>query len=598
MPSEHPHPPHPARAASPWTWLKPHAAPLLTAALLLLGYSALQLLAPYLTGLAVDRHLLPQNPNGFARLLLALLAVYLVSWLTRALVGWLVTRTGQRLLHALRTALFARLQSLPLRFFDTHATGDLMARVLDDSDMAQAWLSEGLAQGLSHSAQAVGLAVVMLVLAPRLAVAVLAVAPFLALWSGRLLPRLLSAYRRAREIAGRVQAAFQEGLSTVRVAQAFAQEETRQTQVAALTQESYAANLAAQRLGALFAPTLGIFNTAGMVLVLGFGAWELQQGRLSLGLLVTFLGYERRFFSAVQGLLGLAAGAQQARAAWERLRMIWDAAPEVQPPDAHVLPPLRGEVCFEDVTFAYDEGTPVLQGVSFHITPGQCVALVGPTGVGKTTLVNLLLRYYTPQRGRILVDGYDIASVDVASLRRQIGLVLQEPVLFAGTVLENLRFGRPDATEEEVAALMRELGVDDFIRALPGGYATRIGERGVTLSQGQKQLIAIARTLLTDPRILILDEATSSVDPTTEHLLHAALARLREGRTTLLIAHRASTVQMADWVIVLEGGRVVAQQARESSLSELHETDGDDKAAGSPPRFGTNQSCTMTTDTA
>lgn len=562
MSSELPHPPYPERAASPWTWLKPHAAPLLTAALLLLGYSALQLLAPYLTGLAVDRHLLPQNPNGFARLMLALLAVHLASWLTRALAGWLVTRTGQRLLHALRTELFTRLQNLPLRFFDAHATGDVMTRVLDDSDTAQAWLSEGLVQALSHVVQALGLSVAMFVLAPRLAVAVLAVAPLLALWVGRLLSRLLMAYRRARETAGRVQAALQEGLSTVRVVQAFAQEETRQAQVDTLMQESYEANLAAQRLGALFAPTSSVFNTAGMALVLVFGAWELQQGRLSLGLLVTFLSYERRFFSAVQGLLGLAAGAQQARAAWERLRLIWDATPEAQPPNARALPPLRGEVCFEEVTFAYDEGTPVLEGVSFRVAPGQCVALVGPTGVGKTTLVNLLLRFYTPQRGRILVDGYDIATVDAASLRRQIGLVLQEPVLFAGTVLENLRFGRPDATEAEVVALMRELGVDDFIRTLPEGYATRIGERGVTLSQGQKQLIAIGRTLLTAPHILVLDEATSSVDPATERLLHTALARLRVGRTTLLIAHRGSTVQLADWVVELEHGRVVDRRAQ------------------------------------
>ncbi len=547
-----------ARAASPWTWLRPHAARLLAAALLILAYSALQILAPYLTGLAVDRHLIPRQPPGFTRLMLALLGVYLGTWATRALAAWLVAQVGQAVLYALRTALFARLQRLPLSFFDRQATGDVMARVMEDSDTAQVMLSDGLANALSHALLAAGLLSAMVWLQPRLALALLAIVPLLAVWAGCLWPRLLAAYHHARATAGRVQAELQEALSAVRLVQAFGQEETRQARMAEVTQESYEANLAAQRLNALYGQMVGVFNTAGLALVLGLGAWEVLQGRLSLGVLVTFLGYERRFFTSVQGLLSLAGYWQQFRAAWARLCLLWETAPEPQEDGALVLPPLRGEVRFEGVSFAYDE-TPVLQEVSFTVAPGQCVAIVGPTGVGKTTLVNLLLRFYTPQRGRILVDGYDIAQVDAASLRRQIGLVLQEPMLFAGTVLENLRYGWPDATEEEVMALMRELGTDALIRRLPEGYATRIGERGVTLSQGQKQLLALARTLLSQPRLLVLDEATSSVDRATERALELALQRLMAGRTTLLIAHRLSRVQHADWIVVLHEGRAVEQ---------------------------------------
>jgi len=279
---------------------------------------------------------------------------------------------------------------------------------------------------------------------------------------------------------------------------------------------------------------------------------------MSLGQLVTFLGYERRFFPLLQGLLGLASYRQQARVAWRRLQPFWETPAEAQPVQPLPLPDLRGELCFDDVSFAYAE-TPVLRHVSFSVAPGQRVAIVGPTGVGKTTLINLLMRFYTPQQGRILLDGHDVKAVDAQDLRRQIGLVLQEPVLFAGSILDNLRYARPGVTEEEITALLRELGAEAWIRSLPAGYNTRIGERGVTLSQGQKQLLAIARTLLARPRLLVLDEATAALDRQTERLIHQALQRLMEGRTTLLIAHRLSSVKDADWIVVLREGRVVEQ---------------------------------------
>lgn len=564
--------PHPARPPSerepsPRTWLKPHAPHLAAATLLLLAQSLLQILAPYLTGLALDRYIIPKTYAGFTRLMVMIIGVYLAAWATRALAGWILAGVGQDMLHTLRLELFTRLQTLPLRFFDTHATGDLLARLRDDSETVQNFLTDTLAEALSRALLTVGLMVAMVWLQPRLALVVLVVAPLMVLWSVGLLPRLLNAYQRMRETAGRVEAELQEDLSSVRLVQAFAQEKQMEARVAALTAEHYEANVSAQRLGALFSPGLTVFGTLGMALVLWVGAQELQQGRLSLGQLITFLTYERRFYPLLQGLLTFAAYGPRYQVAWRRLRLLWETEPEVQPARALVLPELRGELRFENVSFAYDE-KPILQEVSFSVQPGQRVALVGPTGAGKTTIINLLLRFYTPQQGRILVDGYDISTVDALSLRRQIGLVLQDPLLFAGTVLENLRYGRPEATEEEVAALMRELGAEALIRSLPEGYATHVGERGVTLSQGQKQLIAIARTLLTRPRLLVLDEATAYVDRHSERVLHHALQRLMEGRTTLFIAHRLSSVQDADWILVLDKGRIVEQGTHTELLAQ------------------------------
>ncbi len=536
-------------------FLKP---PILAATLLIVLNGGLQLLGPYLTGLAIDRHILAGQRTGFLGLMLVLLGVYLAIWLTRALAAWLLTRAGQGLLYTLRTELFARLQVLPLSFFDAHASGDLMARLLDDSETIQTLLNEGLAQAFSQLLLALGMLGAMAWLQPRLTLAVLTLAPLLFLWSGWLLPRLQQAYQRVRELAGRLEAELQEELSQIRLVQAFAQEAQMQTRMEQLTQESVTANLSAQRWSVLLNVAPALLSTVGTALVLWLGAQAIQQDAMSLGQLVTFLGYERRFFPLLQGLLGLASYRQQAQVAWRRLQPLWETPAEAQPANPLPLPHLRGELRFDDVSFAYAE-TPVLSHVSFCVAPGQRVAIVGPTGVGKTTLINLLMRFYTPQQGRILLDGYDVSTVDANALRRQIGLVLQEPVLFAGSILDNLRYARSDVTEEEIAALLRELGADDWLRSLPEGYNTRIGERGVTLSQGQKQLLAIARTLLARPRLLVLDEAIAALDRQTERLIHQALARLMEGRTTLLIAHRLSSVKDADWIVVLREGRIVEQ---------------------------------------
>ncbi len=549
-------------ASAPTLWrqhaLRTQAPALMLVVLLLLGNGGLQLLAPYLTGLAIDRYILPGVRAGFSQFMLLLLGVYLATWLTRAFATWSTSRMGQALLYDLRTALFEHLQALPLAFFDTHANGDVIARMLDDSETVQTLLSEGLTQALSQGVLALGFLGAMLWIQPGLALAMLILVPLLLAWSGWLLPRLQRSYQRVRELSGRLEAEFQEDLSHVRLVQAFAQESQIEARVASLTQESMTANLSAQRWQVLLSSVPAVLSTAGIALVLWLGAMRIQQGHLSLGALVAFLGYERRFFPLLQSLVGLAAYTQQGRIAWQRLRLIWDTPAEVQPAQALRLSEVRGELAFEGVSFGYGD-TPVLQDVSFCIAPGQRVALVGPTGVGKTTLINLLLRFYQPQRGRILLDGYDLSMLDAADLRRHIGLVLQEPFLFAGSILDNLRYARPEASRDEIEALMQELGVEAWIRSLPEGYATRIGERGVTLSQGQKQLLAIARTLLAHPRLLVLDEATAHVDRHTERLIHQALERLMEGRTTLMIAHRLSSVKDADLILVLREGRLVEQ---------------------------------------
>jgi ABC-type multidrug transport system fused ATPase/permease subunit len=376
-----------------------------------------------------------------------------------------------------------------------------------------------------------------------------------------------AASRLSRQKLGEVSSELEENISGVKVVQAFGREDQTAQEFRQVNAQNRDANVEAQTVTSAFRPTLDIFSTAGVALVLGAGGLMALEGAITVGLIFTFLGYVRRFFQPVRAIGMLYAQVQTAIAAAERVFELLDTPPRVEDrPDAERLEAVAGRIVFDHVTFAYEEDETVLQDVSFTAEPGEMVAIVGPTGAGKTTMVNLLMRFYDVTEGRVLVDGHDVRDVAKESLRRQVGMVLQDTFLFAGTIMENIRYGRLDATDEDVVAAAETAGADTFIQRLPDGYDTELSERGASLSLGQRQLIAIARAVLASPRILILDEATSSVDTRTERVIQAGMNTLMQGRTSLVIAHRLSTIREADQVLVLDDGQIIERGTHASLL--------------------------------
>ena len=534
-----------------------------------------RLAGPYLIGMAIDRyispaadatHALPLLPAaldpraGLAMLMLLLLFTYLLNWAATAGQFYMMVLVGQRLLYHLRAQIFDRLQALSLSFFDRNEAGDLMSRLTNDTEVINAVLSGGVVQFASSLLMVVGIGAAMLLINWQLGLATLTTVPLMLVTTAFFSRRARAAFRRTRETLGAVSSELEENISGVRVVQAFGRERASMQEFDAANLANRDANVAAQSITSAFSPTLDVISSVGLAIVVAYGGYLALQQVGSVGTIVTFLFYVRRFFEPLRGVANLYTQLQAALAGAERIYDLLDARPEVvDAPDAIDLPPLVGEVEFDDVHFAYKSGEPVLNGVSLKVRPGQTVALVGSTGAGKTTIVSLLARLYDVTSGAVRVDGHDVRQVTQASLRRQLGVVPQDTFLFSGTVLDNIRYGRLDASDEEVVAAARLARADDFIRRLPQGYQTELGEKGARLSQGQRQLIAIARAALADPRILILDEATSSVDTRTERLIQEALRELLAGRTAFVIAHRLSTVQSADRVLVIEDGQIVEQ---------------------------------------
>ncbi len=549
-------------------YLRPYWAMLAVAGSMVLLNTVAQLAGPYLTGRAVDDFIVRQDLPGLHRTMLLLLATYVTMWLTQFVQFRATITIGQKVLFAMREQLFDHFQTLALRFFDQREAGDLMSRVTNDTEAINATLNMGLVQFIGNILFLVGVLVSMVALNWQLGLISMSVLPLMFLSTAYFSKRVRAASRTSREKLGQVSSELQENISGVRVVQAFGREKETIQEFRKVNAQNRDANVQAQTVTSAFAPTLDIFSTVGIALVLGFGGVMALEDAVTVGLLVTFLGYVRRFFQPVRAIGALYAQVQTAIAAAERIFALLDERPEiVDAPAALALPPLEGRVVFEDVTFGYKADEPVLRNISFTAEPGQTIAIVGPTGTGKTTMVNLLLRFYDVDAGQILVDGHDVRSVQAGSLRRQVGMVLQDTFLFAGTVMENLRYGRLDASDAEVFAAAQAAGADDFIRRLPDGYETELGERGASLSQGQRQLLAIARAILADPRILILDEATSSVDTRTERLIQAALTRLMTGRTSIVIAHRLSTIHNADQVLVLCRGQIIERGTHKSLLA-------------------------------
>jgi ATP-binding cassette subfamily B protein len=517
------------------------------------------LAGPLFMGRAIDQ-LVRRDPAALSRLALLMLGAYGLSAVAQLAQGTLIAGVSQRAMRAIRADLFGHLQTLSLRFFDTRAQGDLMSRLTNDMDAISRVLTDNVAQFFTGLLSLGGILFIMFALSPWLALGSMIVFPTMIGLVGAVGRRTRTAFRRYQADLGTLNAVLEETYSGQRVVLAYGQGQSVLAQFDRANEAVRTTGAQAMTLSLVVMPLMGILANANVAILGGLGGWMAIRGMVTIGTIAAFISYSRRFAEPLRQLGDLYNQIQGALAGAERIFEILDTAPDqTDPPHAPDLPRVVGEVGFDHVTFAYVPGIPVLQDVCLRALPGERIALVGPTGAGKTTLVNLLSRFYDLQAGAIRIDGIDIRTVTRDSLRRQLGVVLQQSFLFAESVLENIRYGRLDATDEEVFAAARLARADGFIRRLPRGYHTVLSEGGASLSGGQRQLLTIARAVLADPAILILDEATSSVDTRTEVQLQEALHDLMKGRTSFVIAHRLSTIANADRVVVIEEGRIVEE---------------------------------------
>jgi ATP-binding cassette, subfamily B, bacterial len=529
--------------------------------------TAAALAPPPLAKLAIDEGIVPGDLSTLTLVVIAFLASALIYWGATYAQTYLVGWVGQRVLQDLRIQLFAHLQTLSVGFYSRRQAGVIISRLTNDVQALDQLVSDGVVTLFSATLTLVGTAVILVVLDAELALLTFIVFPLLAL--GSLAFRIVSAnaYRLTREKVAAITAYLQESLSGIRVVRAFAQEERHLARFGELNEDNYDANMRTVYLNAAYFPSVELMSAVATAGILVYGGVQAIEGEVTVGVLVAFIAALNNFFDPIQQLSQLYTTYQAGMAALDKIFELLDEEPELRDrPGAIELDRIRGEIVFDDVTFSYGSGE-ALSNVKLHVPPGQTVALVGSTGAGKSTFAKLVARFYDPTEGRVLVDGHDLRDVAARSLRSQMGIVPQEAFLFSGTIGENIAFGAPDATPEAVEAAARAVHAHDFIAALEHGYDTQIGERGIQLSAGQRQLVAFARALIADPRILVLDEATANVDIHTEGLIEAGLRRLLAGRTAIVIAHRLSTIRTAGRIVVLDHGRVIEQGTHDELLA-------------------------------
>ena len=567
--------------------LRPYRAQVVLMLAALLIATAAALAPPYLTGRAIDDGIRAHDESALTVIVLVFIATSALLWAATYAQTYLVGWVGQRALRDLRERIYRHLQAMSIGFFTRRRPGVLISRMTNDVQALDTLVTDGVVTLFSSTLTLLGVIVILLALDVQLALVTFLTFPLLAVAS--IVFRVISAdaYRLTREKIANITAYLQETLSGVRVVRSFGREAQHVSRMSELNEENRVANMRTVYLNASYFPAVELLSAIGTAAIIVFGGYQAIEGNIEIGVVVAFIGYLTQFFDPIQQISQLYTTYQQGMAALDKIFDLLDTEPDmVDRPDAIDPGTLRGEIELEDVWFSYAHGGDAsaeqvaemaigeaeehawaLAGIDLHIPAGQTVALVGETGAGKSTMAKLVARFYDPQRGRVLVDGHDLRDLSSAALRSQLGIVPQEGFLFSGTVRENIAFGRPDADEQEIIAAAGTVGALPFIERLADGFETEVGERGVHLSAGQRQLVAFARALLAEPRILILDEATSNVDVRTERVIEQGLERLLHGRTAIVIAHRLSTIRRAGRIVVLEHGRIAESGTHEELIA-------------------------------
>jgi len=559
-----------------FAFMKPYAKQMLPVIIVMMILGTITRLAvPLLISLAIDKAINPQigidNPS-YSLLYTytgVVLVLYIIQWAANTYRIKFTNIIGQRVIYDLRSALFKHIQKLSFRFYDTRPAGSVLVRITNDVNSLQDLFTNGVVNSMIDCVQLAGIIVILLFLNWKLAIAVMITVPLMFIVSTKLRKKIRMAWQDVRVKQSRINSHLNEAIQGIRVTQAYTQEKENIsffTEMNAVNRKSWDR---ASAMNQTFGPVIEITGAIGTFILFFYGAYLLKSGAMTVGLLVAFANYVGNFWDPINRLGQLYSQLLVAMASSERIFEYLDEVPNVaEGKEAKELPPIRGDVNFKNIVFEYEKGRHALKGISLDVTAGQSIALVGHTGSGKSTIINLLSRFYDPVEGQILVDGIDIRDVTIESLRSQIGIVMQDTFIFSGSIRDNIRFGRLDATDEEVEAAAKAVNAHEFITNMPGGYDTQVEERGNVLSMGQRQLLSFARALLANPRILILDEATASIDTETEVKIQEALKTLLQGRTSFIIAHRLSTIRHADHIVVLDHGRIQEQGTHESLMTQ------------------------------
>lgn len=548
-------------------YLSPYKSTLAAVLVFVLAYISLGLLEPYLLGRAIDEYISARQIDGLSTLALLLLTAYVFDNVFQAASSWLMARISQDALRRLRRDLFEHLQKLSIHFFDSHTAGELMSRLTNDIEAINQAVSQNVVSLVASVLSLTGIVIAMFILNLWLALASLLVVPIM-FWFTQFIARYTrKGFRNLQKELGEINGVMEESISGQRVVKAFRRSDSSIERFRISNQKVYEAGVYANTYALMLMPLTWVLGNFFVIVLVGFGGYLALKGLVTVGMIATFVSYAQNFIQPLRQLANMYNSIQAALAGAERVFEIIDTPAEVDNASDSLLPvPVKGEVHFTDVSFGYLPDKLVIKNMTLEARSGQTIALVGPTGAGKTTIINLLTRFYEVDAGSITIDGRDIREISKSDLRQKLGIVLQDTFLFADTVMENIRYGRLDATDDECIEAARLADADHFIRQLPQGYETKLSERASNLSQGQRQLLSIARAILADPSILILDEATSSVDTRTETRIQKALLRLMEGRTSFVIAHRLSTIRDADKVIVIKDGEIVEQGTHQQLL--------------------------------
>ncbi len=530
--------------------------------------SLLALIVPYMIGLTIDRAIGHHSLPFLIELAVILIVLYVGKfWMTRLSIRF-TNYLGQSVIRRLRNQLFSHVQALSFDFFDQRPAGSVLVRIMNDVNSLQDLFTNGVVSSITNLLTLLGIVIIMLVLNVRLALLSMVVIPFMFFLSTRLRISIRRSWQQVRRRLSRINAHLNESIQGVRVTEAYVRQDENQVFFEEMNADYLGQFRRATGLSAVFGPVVDVTGSIGTVLLFWYGIHLLMLGQVTVGLLVAFANYLGNFWTPISQLGQLYNQVLVAMASSERIFEYLDTRPSViDMQNAPALSPILGKVEFNQVEFAYDEEHKALSGVSMIVEPGESIALVGHTGAGKSTVINLLARFYEPTAGHILIDSQDISKVQLQTLRGQIGIVLQDTFIFSGTIMENIRFGRPSASDEEVIEAAKAVYADDFIMHLEDGYQTQVRERGSRLSMGQRQLLSFARAILADPKILILDEATASIDTHTEHIIQLGLKNLLQGRTSFVVAHRLSTIRDADQILVFKDGQIV-ERGDHASLME------------------------------